>query len=161
MIYVISRELETLIKNQLPSNKNHSSGILNCRLDYILISNKLQQFSNKAIILPAFKTDHSSVSVIVSIYPGLWKFNFSLISDKNFKILLKIWKKISTLKILLMTKWNRSIWISKSENSWYHIQICAKNNRKIKKDLKNKLKDLEQDLNNYDKLQKYLNKAQR
>ena len=84
MIYVISQELETLIKNQLPYNKNHLSGILNCRLDYILISNKLQEFSNRAITLPAFKTDHSSVSVIVSNYPGLWKFNIFLISDKKF-----------------------------------------------------------------------------
>ena len=70
--------------------QNQSSGILNCKLDYIFISSKLQEFSNKAIIFPAFKTDHSSVSVIISNYdevkPGaaLWKFNNSLISDENF-----------------------------------------------------------------------------
>ena len=55
--------------------QNHSSGILNRRLDYIFISNKLQEFSNKAVILPAFKTNHSSVSAIISNYneiePGL------------------------------------------------------------------------------------------
>ena len=34
-------------------------------------------------------------------------------------------------------------------------KIRAKNNRKTKIDLENKLKDLENDLNNYDKLQKY------
>ena len=76
--------------------QNYSSGILNRRLDYIFISNKLQEFSNKAIILPAFKTDHSSVSIIISNYneitpgPGLWKFNNSLISDGNFTEKLKI-----------------------------------------------------------------------
>ena len=70
--------------------QNHSSVILNCRLDYIFISNKLQEFSNKAITLPAYKTDHSSVSVIISNYNeikpdlGLWKFINSLISDENF-----------------------------------------------------------------------------
>ena len=67
--------------------QNHSSGILNRRLDYIFISNKLQEFSNKAITLPGFKTDHSSVSVIISNFneikpgSGLRKFNNSLSSD--------------------------------------------------------------------------------
>ena len=67
--------------------QNHSSGILNRRLDYIFISNKLQEFSNKAITLPGFKTDHSSVSAIISNFneiepgPGLRKFNNSLSSD--------------------------------------------------------------------------------
>ena len=36
-----------------------------------------------------------------------------------------------------------------------YSKIRSKNNRKIKDDLENKLKDLEIDLNNYDKLQKY------
>ena len=36
-----------------------------------------------------------------------------------------------------------------------YFKMRPKNNRKIKNDLENKLKDLENDLNNYDKLQKY------
>ena len=36
-----------------------------------------------------------------------------------------------------------------------YSKIRAENNRNIKNDLENKLKDLENDLNNYDKLQKY------
>ena len=36
-----------------------------------------------------------------------------------------------------------------------YSKIRAKNNRKTKIDLVNKLKDLENDLSNYDKLQKY------
>ena len=57
--------------------QNHSSGITNRRLDYIFISSKLQEFSNDTDIIPAFKTDHSSVLVTVSNYnffepsPGL------------------------------------------------------------------------------------------
>ena len=53
----------------------------------------------KVTTLPAFKTnlktDHSSLSVIISNNneikpdPGLWKFNNSLISDKNFTEKLK------------------------------------------------------------------------
>ena len=48
--------------------QNYFSGIINRRLDYIFISNKLQDSSNRAIILPPFKTDYSSVSVIISKY---------------------------------------------------------------------------------------------
>ena len=36
-----------------------------------------------------------------------------------------------------------------------YSKIRAKNNRKMKNDRQNKLKDLENDLNNYNKLQKY------
>ena len=70
--------------------QNHSSGIINCRLDYIFISNKLQEFSNDTVIIPAFKTDHSSVLVtfLLIIFlkpgPGLWKSSNSLINDKTF-----------------------------------------------------------------------------
>ena len=39
----------------------------------------------------------------------------------------------------------------RSKNSRHHIPKYAKNNKKIK----NKLKDLKNDLNNYNKLQKY------
>ena len=90
MIYVIPGELEAHLKNHLPSDK-----IINRKLDYIFISNKLQESSKKAIILPTFKTDHSSASVIISNYnetkpgPGLWKFNNSLISDEKFTERLK------------------------------------------------------------------------
>ena len=47
------------------------------------------------MILPVFKTDHSSVSVIISIYneikpsPGQWKFDNSLINDESFTEKLK------------------------------------------------------------------------
>ena len=87
------------IRNSLEKSftfrQSHSSGILNRRLGYIFISNELQEFSNKVITLPAFNTDHSSVSVIISNYnkikpvPGLWKFSNSLISDENFTEKLK------------------------------------------------------------------------
>ena len=97
--------------------QNHPSGIINRRLDYIFIKNKLYVFPNKVtIILPAFKTNYSTVLVIISNYnevkpsPGLWKFNNSVISDETFsdekllmKTVMKTWK-ILPLKILLMTK---------------------------------------------------------
>ena len=52
--------------------------------------NKLQEFYNDTDIIPAFKTDHSSVLVAISNYEflkparGLWKFNNSLIKDETF-----------------------------------------------------------------------------
>ena len=86
------------VKNPLEKSftfrQNHFSGIINRRLDYIFISNKLQQSSNKAIILPAFKINHSSILVIISNYkkikhgPVSWTFNNSLISDENLPEML-------------------------------------------------------------------------
>ena len=51
--------------------QNHCSGIINRRLYYIFISNKLEEFSNDTDIIPAFKTDHSSVLVTISNYKFL------------------------------------------------------------------------------------------
>ena len=71
-------------------SQNHSSGFINRRLDYIFISNKLQEFSNDTDIIPAFKTNHFSVLVTISNYnffkpgPRLWKLNNSLIKDETF-----------------------------------------------------------------------------
>ena len=47
--------------------QNHS-GIINRRLDYIFISNKLHEFSNDTDIIPAFKIDHYSALVTISNY---------------------------------------------------------------------------------------------
>ena len=70
---------------------------------------------------------------------------------------MKTWRTKSTLKLLLMTKWNNgSIWSPRFENSQYHIpKYEQKNIRKIKNNLENKLKNIENHLNNYDKLQKH------
>ena len=131
-----------------------------------MISNKLQKFSNKAIILPAFKSDHSSESDIISNYneikpgPGLWKFNNSLISDENFTEKLKNF--IEDLKEDLnsensfddQVKWEYiKFQIRKFTISYSKIR--AKNTRRIKNDLEKKFKDLENDLKNDDELQKY------
>ena len=72
--------------------KNHSSGIINRRLDYVFISNKVQEFSYDTDIIPAFKTDHLPVLIAISNYnflktgPGLWKFYNSSIKDETFMI---------------------------------------------------------------------------
>ena len=61
----------------------------------MFISNKLQEFYNDTDIIPAFKTDHSSVLVAISNYnffkpsPDLWKFNNSLIKDETLTYTFK------------------------------------------------------------------------
>ena len=45
---------------------NHSSGIIYYRIDCIFKSNKFRKFSNGTDIIPAIKTDHSSVLVTIS-----------------------------------------------------------------------------------------------
>ena len=104
------------------------------------------------------------MSVIISNYneikpgPGLWKFNNFLISDKNLtEKLKKIIKKLKDLDVKNsfddQVKWEYlKFEIQKFMKSC--SKIHAKNNRKIKNELENKLKDLEKDLNNYYKLQK-------
>ena len=85
------------LKNQKSNKKsytfkqNHSSVIINRRLDFIFISNKLQEFSNDTDINQAFKTGHSSALVTISNYnvfkagPGFWKFGKLLINDETYK----------------------------------------------------------------------------
>ena len=46
--------------------QNHSPGIINRKLDYVFISNKLQKFSNDTDIILAFKTDHSPILFTIS-----------------------------------------------------------------------------------------------
>ena len=69
--------------------------------------NKLQEFYNDTDIIPAFKTDHSSVLVAISNYDflkparGLWKFNNSLIKDETFtntfkNVIQNMIKKLNT-----------------------------------------------------------------
>ena len=131
--------------------QNHSQGILNLRIYYIFISNKLQEFSNNAITLLAFKIYYLSVSVIIFNYskikpgPGLWKFNSSLNSDEDFREKLKNF--IENLKGDLKSKHSFD-----DQGKWEYMKfdirkftisyskIRAKNNRKIKNDLENKSK---------------------
>ena len=150
--------------------QNHSSGIINRRLDYIFISNKLQEFSNDTNIIPAFKTDHSSVSVTISNYnffkpgPGLWKFNNSLINDETFTNTFKNFIQNMINELELNTKTfldNQLKWeLLKYEIRRFTISYCKQPNKKDvaeRKYLENKFKNLEDVLDNYDNLESYHN----
>ena len=69
--------------------KNHFSGFIQRRLDYIFISNNIQEYFKKVSILPSFCGDHSPISCILEsssqIQSGknFWKFNSALINDEK------------------------------------------------------------------------------
>ena len=72
--------------------QKHLSGIIQRRLDYIFISQNLQEYVKKSDVLSTLSTDHSPVFCSISKQNefskakgrGLWKFNNSLISNKDF-----------------------------------------------------------------------------
>ena len=148
--------------------QNRSFGIINHRLDYIFISNKLQEFSNDTNIIPAFKTNHSSVSVTISNYnfskpgPGLWKFNNSLINDETItntfnNFIQNMINELNTNTFLdNELKWK----LLKYEMRRFAISYCKQHNKKDvaeRKYLENKFKNLENVLDNYDNLESYHN----
>ena len=70
--------------------QKHSSGFIQRRLDYILISNILQEFVTMTEILTPISTDHSPVLFSLSKEKtairgkGFWKFISSLTKDQNY-----------------------------------------------------------------------------
>ena len=72
-----------------------SSMKIQCRLDYFFISKQLKDYVKECKILPNIYSDHSSVTLSVSLNeselprePGFWKVNNSLLSDSNYVELL-------------------------------------------------------------------------
>ena len=71
--------------------KNRNKTSIHRRLDYIFLSNSLQEFANNTDMLPSILSDHSPV--ILSLNEdkdtnrgrGIWKFNNSLLSIENFQ----------------------------------------------------------------------------
>ena len=61
------------------------------RLDYFLISDSLIDYTEKCNIIPGYRSDHSIVELILCFCKfergrGLWKFNCSLLKDKDYLI---------------------------------------------------------------------------
>ena len=83
--------------------QKHSSGFIQRRLDYISISNTLQEFVTMTEILTPISTDHSPVLFSLSKEKttirgkGFWKFNSSLTEDQN-NIILKYEVRKFTIK---------------------------------------------------------------
>ena len=75
---------------QFTFTQQHSSGFIQRRLDYIFISNTLQELLTTTEILTPISADHSSVFFSLSEGndclrgKGFWKFNSSLAKDQNY-----------------------------------------------------------------------------
>ena len=75
---------------QFTFTQQYSSGFIQRRLDYIFISNGLQEFVSTTDILTPISTDHSPLLFFLSKERGnirgkrFWKFNSSLTKDQNY-----------------------------------------------------------------------------
>ena len=137
--------------------QNHCSGVINRKLDYFFISNSLQENCEKAQIFSAFASDHSAISVSISeskdfnFGSGLWKFNNSLIKDKNFVKDLKRFIQETNNNLSLDSNIDNQLrWeLLKYEIRKFSIKFSktkAKSERMKRTDLENKLKNMEKDL---------------
>ena len=73
-----------------------------CRLHYWLVSNNLQDFVKSTDIIPAIKTDHAAIDLVLTKPdedakgPGFWKMNVSLLEDEDYlndvKLRIHQWK---------------------------------------------------------------------
>ncbi|CAC5414910.1 unnamed protein product [Mytilus coruscus] len=69
--------------------------LIQCRLDFWLISNFLSSSVTKTSIVPSIKTDHSLIKLTLSGEnfsergPGFWKFNSGLLTDKDYVDIVK------------------------------------------------------------------------
>ena len=67
---------------------------VHCRLDFFLVSQNLMGNVVSADIIPGFKTDHSLITLNISLHTnprgrGFWKLNVSLLSDADYIDIIK------------------------------------------------------------------------
>ena len=70
-----------------PSEKKDCIGFIQCKLDYILTFNSLQEFVNDTNILTSLSIDHSRVHLSVKGEQKHKKLNSSLIKDHKHQIM--------------------------------------------------------------------------
>ena len=77
-------------KKRYTFRQKTKSGLVQCRLDYFLISKPLEYSVISACIEPSIKTDHSLVSIMINCCTeqtrgkGVWKFNANLLLDNTY-----------------------------------------------------------------------------
>ena len=150
--------------------QRHVAGILQRRLDYIFVSNRLQYSIKVVEIGTAFSSDHSPLKMSVLAPnngnqkgPGFWKFNKSLLNDpvfaENTKNLMRnlvqsqrgsVHKQIN-LELMKYEIRKFSIKFSKAK---------AKDRRKTQTDLEASLKIIEQTPNFFQTDEYIIKKAQ-
>ena len=76
-------------------HERSKNGIVQSRLDFWLISSSLEYLINKTTIKPGYCSDHSIIGIELELLgtqkrgKGNWKFNNSLLSDKEYLELIK------------------------------------------------------------------------
>lgn len=127
---------------------------IQCRLDYFLISNSLQDFVTKSEITPGVKTDHSAIKIMFKQMQehqhgkGYWKFNESLTIDQTYTNAVKI----------NIQEWKQEVRHLDPRHQWEFVKYKIRNftityskkksgeTRQREKELKNKITDLESNL---------------
>ena len=86
-------DVSDIFRVRYPTSKrftfHRKNPLLQRRLDYLFTSNLLQEFIGDVKVLPAFMSDHSSVSISIDLHPTIshgkygWKFNNSLLQNED------------------------------------------------------------------------------
>ena len=149
--------------------QRHFSGILQRRLDYLFISNNMQESVKNVKILNALSTDHSPLFCSflnltnISRGRGLWKFNNSLISNTNFVDEMKtlIQKVIFGFEndtyLTDQVKWE----LLKYKIRKFVINFSkelARNFHRLQRNLETKIKNLQHNITNENKFNEYKSK---
>ena len=146
--------------------KNHFSGFIQRRLDYIFVSNSVQENFNGTHILPSFCSDHSPLffkyqtSNEFTLGKNFWKFKISLTKDEEYIKQMKA--HIQIVKNQFSSIFNdapHSQWeFLKYEIRKFSISFSkrkAKEKREKIAELESKLKEFEENLNNVENLEQY------
>jgi len=78
-------------KKRFTYRQNIGNKVIHRRLDYIFLSNSLQEYATDIQVLPSFLSDHSPVffslqsTIDTKRGRGMWKFNNSLLHVENFR----------------------------------------------------------------------------
>ena len=146
--------------------KNHFSGFIHHRLDYVFISKNIQKYFEKASILPSFCSDHSPISCIlepssqIQLGKNFWNFNSSLINNEKYVTQMK--QHINEVKSQLNPAFKNKAHVQweflKYEIRKFSIEF-SKNKAKLRREklsrLEVKLKELEQNLGNDEAKEQY------
>ena len=144
--------------------QNHSTGFIERRLDFIFVSNCLQEFVNYTDVLPAISTDHSPVLISLSNGNsdnngrGLRKYNSSLVYDEFYvENVKKLITKINTSNEFLEDT-QMKLEFLKYEIRKFTIdysKTAAKIRKQHKIDLEHKLRNLENNLTSEENRKRY------
>ena len=126
--------------------RRRNPSVIQSRLDFFLVSFGLLGQVAEADIIPGFKSDHSAITLEITVQqqprgPGFWKFNCSLLKDINYVNLVNNFFQNSVQNIQTedpILKWEMIKLEIRSET----ISFGAKK----KKDRKKKISDLESQL---------------